>query len=122
MRESKQRGETYNDLHHDVNGNANAGIIGVVQVISAINVINVNVVSVVPTYGPLLIKSEPIAAVLEARISVNQPRTADAESMLGPKIGTEAIVRYAAFASGTELQCWLCLLSGLRLLCALWAL
>lgn len=106
-------------LHHDANANANAGIIRVVQVISAINVINVNVVGVVPTFRPWVNESEPKAAVLEARISVDHPRTADAESMPAPKMRTEAIVRYATFASGTESQCRLCSLSGLRLRCAL---
>ncbi len=103
-------------LHHDADGNANAGIIRVVQKIPAIFGINVNVVGVVPTIRPRLNKTEPKAAVLEARISIDHPWTADAKSMLAPKMGTEAIVRYAPFASGAEPQRRFGSLSGFILL------
>ena len=99
-------------LEHDRNSNSNAGIIRVVQVISAINIIDVNVVGVVPTFRPRLNKSEPITAVLEAGISINHLRTADMESMLAPKVGTEVGVRYAPIASRAESQCWLSALPG----------
>src|ERR1035437_3385479 len=87
---------------HNANDNASARILRIVQVISAIHEVDVYVVNVVPIFRPGVNEPEPKAAVLEARISANHPWTADAESMLAPKIGTESLVWYATFASVTE--------------------
>jgi len=92
-------------LEHDANGNPRAGIRRVTQVISVTDVININVIGVVPTRRPRLDESEPIAAILKARISANHPGTLDAEFVPSAKIGTEAIVGYTTSASGTEPQC-----------------
>jgi hypothetical protein len=98
-------------LEHDANGNPIAGIRRVTQVISVTDVININVIGVVPTCRPRLNKSEPIAAILKARISANHPGTLDAEFVPSAKIGTEAIIGYTSSASSTEPQCRHCALS-----------
>ncbi len=104
---------------HNGYGYASLGIVRVAQVISPINVININVVGVIPTVRPRINKTEPIAAVLEAGKPADHPGAADAKSMIAAKIGTEAIVRYAATASGAQTESRLCALSGLFLLSAL---
>ena len=79
----------------------------------AIDVIDIDVIRVVPVRGPRLNETKPIAAVLEARISADQPWAADAEFMPAPKLGAETIIRDATFAPGTESQCRLGSLSPL---------
>ncbi len=98
-------------LEHDANGNLSAGIRRVTQVISITDIININIIGVVPTRRPRFDESEPIAAILKARISANHPGTLDAEFVPSAKIGTEAIVGYTSSASSTEPQCRHCALS-----------
>ncbi|MGA9131561.1 MAG: hypothetical protein WB384_06125 [Candidatus Sulfotelmatobacter sp.] len=78
-------------MDHHANGNANAETVRVVQVIPAVDVINVNVVSVVPTCRPRLSKSEPIAALLEARVPADEHWLVDYEPVPITKIGAAAI-------------------------------
>ena len=100
-------------LEHHGDRNASAGIGRVTQVIATVDVIDIDVIRVVPARWPRLNKSKPIATVLEARISADQPWAADAEFMLAPKVGTETIVRDPTSAPGTESQCRLGSLSPL---------
>ena len=93
----------------EIDGDCNsfARIVRVVHVIPAVHVIDVDVVGVVPVCRPRLNKSEPIAAILEARISADQNWTAHVELVSAAKMGAKAIIRYATFASGAESQGWL---------------
>ena len=56
-------------LEHHADGNLIAGIRRIAQVILTVDVVDVNVVGVIPAYRPRLNEAEPVAAVLEARIS-----------------------------------------------------
>ena len=73
----------------------------VVQVIAVVNVDNVNIVVVVPVIAPVfrprVNSSDPIAAVLEARVPAHnqEGQAVDAESMVLTKISAEAVVRNA---------------------------
>jgi hypothetical protein len=105
----------------------NAGMPQVVQIIGVPNVDDINLVVVVPAGWPSFIESEPIAAVLEARIPGDNHRTVDAEPVVTTKIGTVTVVRNAAImvaVVATVVSNGLFLLpSGLlRLLYALWLL
>ena len=100
-----------NWLEHYADSYAIAGIIRVAQVIAAVDEIYIDVVRVVPRNWPWLDESEPKAAVLEARVSINQPRASDAELVFTPKIGPETLVWNASFAARTQSQCRLRMLS-----------
>jgi hypothetical protein len=104
-------------LYDDADCNANAGTRRVVQVIAAIDVVNVNVVGVVPVCWPRVNESEPIAAVLEARIPGDNRRTVDAEPVVTTKLGTETVIRNATTAVATDALCLLCMLLPLCMLC-----
>ena len=95
-------------LEYDADCNANTGMHRVVQVIAAINVVNVNFIGVVPVCWPRVNESEPIAAVLEARIPGDNPRTVDAEPVVTTKMGTETVVRNATTAVASDALCLLC--------------
>lgn len=88
-------------LQRDADRNSDVGIPTVVQVVAVIEVGDINVVVVVPIVAPVfrpwVNSTDPIATVLEARVSANhQEREAvDAEPMLRPKVSTEAMVRNA---------------------------
>lgn len=104
---------------HDADCEASAGIVWVEHVIPAIDVINVNVVGVIPAHRPRFNESEPIAAILETRISTDKNWIAHVEFMLAAKIGTEAIIGNSIAAPGTEAECRLRALRGHGLLRAL---
>jgi hypothetical protein len=57
-----------------------------------------------PVHWPRIDESKPEAAVLETRISPDHHRFADYEPLPFTEIGTEAVFRYSAFASGTQSQ------------------
>jgi hypothetical protein len=105
--------------YDDADCNAKAGMHRVVQVIAAINVVNVNFVGVVPVCWPRVNESEPIAAVLEARIPGDNRRTVDAEPVFTTKMGTETVVRNATTAVASEALCLLCVFLPLCMLCRL---
>ena len=86
----------------------------VIQEIPSVNVVNVNVVGVVPAHGPGLSESEPVAAVLEARSPANYRGTVDAEHVGMTKVGTEAVIRYAATMVPSDLLAPLSMLTLLR--------
>ena len=62
-------------LHRDADRNSSGGISAIEQVIAIVNVAYVDVVRVIPVIRPVpwprINKAEPIATVLEARISAN---------------------------------------------------
>jgi len=103
---------------HDADCEASAGIVGVVHVISTIHVVNVDIVRVVPAYRPWFNEPEPIAAIVEARISADQFWFADAEVVFTAKIGMETLVWNSTAAPGAEPEFRLRALSVLFLLCA----
>lgn len=72
--------------------------------IAAVHVVNVNVVGVLPVRRPRTGEFKPTTSVLEMRISAGHHRFADYEPMPLAEIGTEAVFRFAAFASGTQFQ------------------
>ena len=73
----------------------------VVQVIAVIGIDDINVVIVVPVippvFWPRVNGSDPIAAVLEARVSANnqEGQAIDSESMVLTKVSAETVVRNA---------------------------
>jgi hypothetical protein len=88
-------------LKRDADSDSGIGIPAVVQVVAVVDVGDVDVVSVVPVIAPVfwpwVDETDPIAPVLEARISAyNQKGQAvDAESMVRPKVSTEPVIRDA---------------------------
>src|SRR5579863_10469490 len=88
-------------LEHDADRETRAGIVRVIHVVAAVDVINVDVVGVVPADRPRFHESKPIAAILEARISADQNRVADAELVLTSKVGMETLVWNSAVTPGT---------------------
>ena len=85
-------------LHRNVDRNPNARIPAVIQVVAVIDVIDINVIVVVPVISPVgrprVDRTDPIAVVLEARISAyNQERQAvDAESVTWAEVSPETVV------------------------------
>jgi hypothetical protein len=71
------------------------------QVIAVIDVGDINFVGVVPVirpvFWPWVNDTEPIALILEARVSAHNQKglAVDAEPMLRPKVSTESVVRDA---------------------------
>jgi len=106
-------------LDHNSDGEASAGIVRVVHVIAAIGVIDVAIVGVVPVGRPGINESKPIAAVLEARVSVDHNWVAHVEVVLTAKVGAETIIRDAAAAALTQSKLGLGALCGHGLLGAL---
>jgi hypothetical protein len=88
-------------LKRDVDRNSDIGIPAVVQVVAVVDVSDINVVSVVPVippvFRPWVNETDPIASVLEARISAHnqEGEAVDAESMARPKVSTEPVIRDA---------------------------
>jgi len=68
----------------------------VIQVIATPDVFDIDVVVVAPADGPWLIESEPIAAVLEAVVSLDHLGTDHAKRVVMTKMGTVTVVRNAA--------------------------
>ena len=92
----------YPSLEHDSDCKTRAGIVRVVHVISAVCVVDVDVVGVVPAHWPRVDKPKPIAAILEAGISVDENWLADMESVLTPKMRAESIVWNSAATPRTQ--------------------
>ncbi len=73
----------------------------VVQVIAVIGIDDINVVIVVPVippvFRPRVNGSDPIASVLEARVSAHnqEGQAVDSESMVSTKVSAETVVRNA---------------------------
>ena len=88
-------------LERDTDRNPGVGIPTVVQVIAVIGIGDIHVVVVVPVISPVfwpwVYETDPIALVLEARISAhNQERQAvDTESMVRPKVSAVPVIRDA---------------------------
>jgi len=90
-----------NPLHRDADRNSDVWIPAVEQVIAVVDVGDIDVVAVVPiirpVFWPWVNQADPIAAVLEARISAhNEEREAgDAETMILTKVSAETVIRNA---------------------------
>lgn len=88
-------------LHREADRDPNVGIPAVVQVVAVLNIDDINVIVVVPVTSPVFRPgvngSDPIATVLETRVSANnQERQAtDSEIMVWSKVSTIAVVRNA---------------------------
>jgi hypothetical protein len=103
-------------LHHDADGDVNAGIVGIVQVILTADIVHINFVGVIPIARPRLDESKPISAILKARIPVNHSGTADPELMRAAEIGMETRVWNLAVADCAEAERRFRTLPGLCLL------
>ena len=83
------------------NGDSVAGIPSVVQVVAAARVVDIHIIVVVPVVGPVfrprVNQTEPIASVLEARVSAhdNYWVAVDAERVTRTKVAIVAVVRNA---------------------------
>jgi hypothetical protein len=90
-----------NPLERDVDRNSLAGISAVVHVVAIVDVVDIDVVVVVPVISPGLRPgvdgADPIALVLEARVSAHdqEGEGIDAESVARPKVSAVAVVRNA---------------------------
>ena len=88
-------------LHRDADRDSDVGIPAVVQVVAVIYVDDINVIVVLPVippvFRPRVNGTDPIATVLEARISANnqEGQAVDSKPMLRPKVSTETVVRDA---------------------------
>jgi hypothetical protein len=88
-------------LHRDADRDSNIGIPAVVQVIAVVDVDNVDVVIVVPVippvFRPRVNSTDPIASVLEARVSAHnhEGQAVDPEPMFLTKVPAETVVRDA---------------------------
>ena len=85
-------------LHHDQDSDANAGMEQIKKEIVSIGVVKVNVVGVSPLDGPGVNDLKPVAAVLKARLTFDDDRTVDHESVLAAELGVELIIRNMAAA------------------------
>ena len=96
-------------LHRDADRNSDVGVPAVEQVVAVVDVGDINVVGVVPVIRPIfrpwVNEAEPIAVVLEARISAHnqEGQAVDAEPMIRPKVSTEPVVRDAVAVVATTL-------------------
>jgi hypothetical protein len=88
-------------LERDVDRNSLTGIPAVVHVVAIVDVVDIDVVVVVPVISPGLRpgvdSADPIALVLEARVSAydQEGEGIDAESVARPKVSAVAVVRNA---------------------------
>ena len=88
-------------LERDVDRNSLAGIPAVVHVVAIVDIVDIDVVVVVPVISPGLRPgvdgADPIALVLEARVSAydQEGEGIDAESVARPKVSAVAVVRNA---------------------------
>jgi hypothetical protein len=91
----------YVPLHRDADRDSNIGIPAVVQVIAVVDVDDVNVVVVIPVIAPVFRPrvngTDPIASVLEARVSAHhqEGQAVDSESTVSTKVSAETVVRNA---------------------------
>src|SRR3984957_2386783 len=83
---------------------ARARIIRVVEVVAAVGKFDVNVIRVIPTFRPLLVESERIAAVLKTRIAADNHWLTDHENVFSAEIRAIAFVRNASAAARAEPQ------------------
>jgi hypothetical protein len=88
-------------LQRNVDRNPRAGIPAVVKVVAIVDVVYVDIVIVIPVISPIFRPrvdgTDPVALVLEARVSPYNPKgkSIDAEPMAGPKVSAVAVVRDA---------------------------
>jgi hypothetical protein len=96
-------------LQRDVDRNSLAGIPAVVQVIAVVDIVDVNVIVVVPVVSPgsrpRINRTDPIALILETRVSAyDQEREGvDAKPVARPKVSTVTVVRNAVATVATAL-------------------
>jgi hypothetical protein len=96
-------------LHRDVDRNSDVRITVVEQVIAVIDVSDVDVVRVIPVIRPVawpwIDDAEPIALVLEARVSTNHQEweSVDAEPVVPAEVSPEPVVRNAVAAIAAAL-------------------
>jgi hypothetical protein len=97
-------------LHRDADCDSDIGIPAVVQVVAVINVGDINVVVVVPVIAPVLRPrvngTDPIAFVLEARVSAynHEGEAVDAKPVVLTKVSAVAVVRNAVAVVTTALS------------------
>jgi hypothetical protein len=95
---------SYIPLHRDADCNSDIGIPAVVHVVAVVGIDDINVVVVVPVISPILrprVKgTDPIATVLEARVSAHnfEGKAVDAKSMVLTKVSAETVIRDAIAA------------------------
>ena len=88
-------------LQRDVDGYAFAGIPAVIEVITVVHVVDVDVVVVVPVVSPVLRPrvngADPIALILEARVSAydQEGQGVDAKAVARPKVSAIPVIRNA---------------------------
>src|SRR5450755_3498548 len=88
-------------LQRDVDGNSLARVVAVVQVVAVIHIVDVNIVVVVPVVPPLIWprvnRTDPVALVLEARVSAynQEGKAVDAEVVAGAKVSAVPVIRNA---------------------------
>jgi hypothetical protein len=96
-------------LKRDTDRNSRVGIPAVVHVVAVINIGDINVVVVVPVIPPIFrprVKgTDPIALVLEARVSAHnlEGEVVDTKPMVFPKVSAVAVVRDAVAAISATL-------------------
>lgn len=96
-------------LQRDIDRNSATGIPAVVQVVAVVNVVYVDVIGVVPVISPIfrprINRTDPIALVLEARVSPDhqEGEGVDSEPVAGPKVSTVPVVRDAVAAVAAPL-------------------
>jgi len=88
-------------LERDTDGDAGVGIPAVVHVVAVVDVGDVDIVVVVPIVSPVfrpgIYRADPVAVVLEAGISSDEPewQATDSEPMLWPKVSAVTVIRDA---------------------------
>ena len=96
-------------LKRDVDRNSLAGITAVVHVVAVVHVAYVHIVVVVPVIAPTgrpgIDRADPVAFVLEARVSAydQEGEGVDAEPVARPKVSAIAVIRNAVAAVAAAL-------------------
>ena len=92
------------NLKRDADRNSGVGIPAVVHVIAVVNIGDINVVVVVPVISPVfrprVNRTDPVAFVLEARVSAHhlEWQSVDAKPMFLTKVSAVAVFRDAVAA------------------------
>jgi hypothetical protein len=97
-------------LKRDTDRNSRVGIPAVIQVVAIIDIGYVNVVVVVPVIAPVFRPgvngTDPIAFVLEARVSAynHEGEAVDAKPVVSTKVSAVAVIRNAVAVVATALS------------------
>jgi hypothetical protein len=89
----------FTHLHRDAHRDADAGIASVVEVVSIVDIADIDLVIVVPVVAPVgrprVNNAQPVALVLETRISADhqEGKALDAKSVIRSEIAAKAVVR-----------------------------